>query len=262
MQILRDALEPMLEAALKSVGIENSHWKSMLAPSREHDQGDLSFPCFPFSKQLGKSPADIALQLSSIIPQHDAIGEVNAVGGYLNFKADSAWMAEIVLNNGIRIGDAYGKKPNNQSNILIEHTSANPNGPFHVGRARNAILGDTLVRLHRLYGNNVRAEYYVDDMGKQVGVLAWALENLSESDVEQTLSEREPINPKWRGKADHERVRWYQAAQEIRKIREDKEEIENEIGRMVHASEHGDQAVLDAFEAAYQPVLELSLIHI
>ena len=93
-------------------------------------------------------------------------------------------------------------------------------------------------------------------MGKQVGVLAWALENLSESDVEQTLSEREPINPKWRGKADHERVRWYQAAQEIRKIREDKEEIENEIGRMVHASEHGDQAVLDAFEAAYQPVLE------
>lgn len=256
MQILRDAIEPMLEAALKSVGIENSHWKSMLAPSREHDQGDLSFPCFPFSKQLGKSPADIAQQLSSIIPLHDAIGEVNAVGGYLNFKADSAWMAEIVLNNGIRIGDAYGKKPNNQSNILIEHTSANPNGPFHVGRARNAILGDTLVRLHRLYGNNVRAEYYVDDMGKQVGVLAWALENLSESDVEQTLSEREPINPKWRGKADHERVRWYQAAQEIRKIREDKEEIENEIGRMVHASEHGDQAVLDAFEAAYQPVLE------
>tara|TARA_Y100000766_G_scaffold54015_1_gene43774 strand:+ start:6181 stop:7962 length:1782 start_codon:yes stop_codon:yes gene_type:complete len=256
MQILRDALEPMLEAALKSVGVENSHWKSMLAPSREHDQGDLSLPCFPFSKQLGKSPVDIAQKLSSIIPQHDAIGEVNAVGGYLNFKADSAWMAKIVLNNGIRIGDAYGKKPNNKSNILIEHTSANPNGPFHVGRARNAILGDTLVRLHRLYGNNVRAEYYVDDMGKQVGVLAWALKNLSETDVEQTLSEREPINPKWRGKADHERVRWYQAAQEIRKIREDKEEIENEIGRMVHASEHGDQAVLDAFEAAYQPVLE------
>ena len=256
MQILRDAIEPMLEAALKSVGVENSHWKSMLAPSREHDQGDLSLPCFPFSKQLGKSPADIAQQLSSIIPQHDAIGEINAVGGYLNFKADSAWMAEIVLNNGIRIGDAYGKKPTNKSNILIEHTSANPNGPFHVGRARNAILGDTLVRLHRLYGDNVRAEYYVDDMGKQVGVLAWALKNLSETDVEQTLSERDPINPKWRGKADHERVRWYQAAQEIRKIREDKEEIENEIGRMVHASEHGDQAVLDAFEAAYQPVLE------
>ncbi|MAI40070.1 MAG: arginine--tRNA ligase [Euryarchaeota archaeon] len=256
MQILRNVLEPLLEAALESVGVENPHWKSMLAPSREHDQGDLSLPCFPFSKQLGKSPAEIAQQLSDIFPQHDAIGEVNAVGGYLNFKADSAWMAEIVLNNGIRIGDAYGKKPNNKTNILIEHTSANPNGPFHVGRARNAILGDTLVRLHRLYGNNVRAEYYVDDMGKQVGVLAWALKNLSESDVEQTLSEREPINPKWRGKADHERVRWYQAAQEIRKIREDKEEIENEIGRMVHASEHGDQAVLDAFEAAYQPVLE------
>ena len=52
--------------------------------------------------------------------------------------------------------------------VLIEHTSANPNGPFHVGRARNAILGDTLVRLHRLWGDRVTAEYYVDDMGKQV----------------------------------------------------------------------------------------------
>ena len=46
-------------------------------------------------------------------------------------------------------------------------------------------LGDTLVRLHRLHGDDVRAEYYVDDMGKQVGVLAWALENLEEDDVNE-----------------------------------------------------------------------------
>ena len=87
--------------------------------------------------------------------------------------------------------------------MLIEHTSANPNGPFHVGRARNAILGDTLVRLHRLYGNDVRAEYYVDDMGKQVAVLAWALDNLTETEVEQILSDREPVNEMWENKSDH-----------------------------------------------------------
>ena len=256
MQILRDVLEPLLESALADIGVKNPHWRSMLAPSREPDQGDLSLPCFPFSKQLGKAPPEIANELSNLIPEHSAIGEVNAVGGYVNFKAHPSWMAKVVLNNEIRIGDAYGASPSNENHILIEHTSANPNGPFHVGRARNAILGDTLVRLHRLYGNNVRAEYYVDDMGKQVGVLAWALENLTSEEVEQTLSGREPINPKWHGKADHERVRWYQAAQEIRKVREDKEDIEAEIGRMVHASEHGDQEVLDSFEKAYQPVLE------
>ena len=98
MQILRDVLEPILEDALANVGIKNPHWKSMLAPSREPDQGDLSLPCFPFSKQLGKAPPDIAQELSNHISEHIAIGEVNAVGGYLNFKADPSWMAEVVLN--------------------------------------------------------------------------------------------------------------------------------------------------------------------
>ena len=121
---------------------------------------------------------------------------------------------------------------------------------------KRQILGDSLVRLHRLYGNEVRAEYYVDDMGKQVGVLAWALKHLSHEEVEATLEGREALNPKWKGKADHERVRWYQAAQVIRQERADKEAIEQEIGRMVHASEHGDQDVLDDFQAAYQPVLD------
>ena len=122
-----------------------------------------------------------------------------------------------------------GSHPSPNRSVLIEHTSANPNGPFHVGRARNAILGDTLVRLHRLFGNNVTAEYYVDDMGKQVAVLAWALEHLSAEDVETQLVGREPVNPSWKGKADHERVRWYQAAQALRQEDAGAEEIEKKI---------------------------------
>ena len=142
--------------------------------------------------------------------------------------------------------------------VLLEHTSANPNGPFHVGRARNAILGDTLVRLHRLHGDDVRAEYYVDDMGKQVGVLAWALGNLSKEDVENLLTEREPPSERWADKADHQRVRWYQAAQLLRNDADEarKAEIEQEIGQLVHASEHGDVGVLESFESAYTPVLD------
>ena len=138
--------------------------------------------------------------------------------------------------------------------VLIEHTSANPNGPFHVGRARNAILGDTLVRLNRLYGNNVKAEYYVDDMGKQVGVLAWALDNLTENQVDEILDDSEAVNPKWSDKKDHQIVRWYQAAQQLRSTSTD-DSIEEEIGKLVHASEHGDDTVLAKFEEAYTPVL-------
>ncbi|MBT3656747.1 MAG: arginine--tRNA ligase, partial [Euryarchaeota archaeon] len=163
MEILRQLIEPSLESALADIGVEGDFWKKALGVSREKDQGDLSLPCFPFAKQLGRNPAEIATELCTSLSGNF---DVAATGGYLNFKARSDWLASNVLKELEMPGE---KK------VLIEHTSANPNGPFHVGRARNAILGDTLVRLNRLYGNSVRAEYYVDDMGKQVGVMAWAL---------------------------------------------------------------------------------------
>ena len=256
MKILRTHVEPALGAALESMGIENPNWKSMLAQSREHSQGDLSLPCFPFAKQLGKSPNDIAEELSQSIEVGGAIGEVSATGGYLNFKAGAIWLAEQLLSGQVRIGDAFGNKSDTGRQVLIEHTSANPNGPFHVGRARNAILGDTLVRLHRLLGNEVRAEYYVDDMGKQVGVLAWALDNLSDKDVENILEDKDTVSTKWADKADHTRVRWYQAAQKLRKDEANSQKMEQEIGKLVHASEHGDESVLQQFHNSFQPVLD------
>ena len=243
MNILRTIVEPSLELALADIGVEADFWKKALGVSREKDQGDLSLPCFAFAKQLGRNPADIAKDLSEKISGEF---DVSANGGYLNFKARSNWLAENVMN--------IETSPGNR-NVLIEHTSANPNGPFHVGRARNAILGDTLVRLNRLFGNDVRAEYYVDDMGKQVGVLAWALQNLSKQEVDTILNDEESINPKWSGKKDHETVRWYQAAQSLRS-KDGADDIEQAISKLVHASEHGDNSVLDIFESAYKPVLD------
>jgi arginyl-tRNA synthetase len=254
-KLLRDDVEELIGQALAKSGITGDNWRNMLAPSRDTSQGDLSLPCFPLAKQLSKNPIELAQTIADEISSHPAIGQVLAVGGYLNIKADMNWLAQQVLSGKVRIGDPFGSLSSTGRKVLIEHTSANPNGPFHVGRARNAILGDSLVRLHRLFGNEVRAEYYVDDMGKQVAVLAWALANLSEQQVEETLVGRDGVNPRWSGKADHETVRWYQAAQKIRG-EEDAQAIEEEIGRLVHASEHGDQEVLQQFEAAYQPVLD------
>ena len=255
MKLLRDEIEQLIGQALVKAGISGDNWRQMLAPSRDTSQGDLSLPCFPLAKQLSRNPVELAQSIADEISSNPAIGEVSAVGGYLNIKANMNWLAKQVLTGKVRIGDALGTMNSTGRKVLIEHTSANPNGPFHVGRARNAILGDSLVRLHRLFGNEVRAEYYVDDMGKQVAVLAWALANLSKEEVEQTLSGRDGVNPRWSGKADHETVRWYQAAQKMREG-ENAQAIEDEIGRLVHASENGDQEVLNRFEAAYQPVLD------
>ena len=242
MQILRDLVEEPLESALTDIGITQDFWRKALGPSREKSQGDISLPCFAFAKQLAMNPNDIAANLADKIKGNFS---VEATGGYLNFKADADWLATQVMSGAVQA---------KTRDVLIEHTSANPNGPFHVGRARNAILGDTLVRLNRLYGNNVKAEYYVDDMGKQVGVLAWALDNLTENQVDEILDDSEAVNPKWSDKKDHQIVRWYQAAQQLRSTSTD-DSIEEEIGKLVHASEHGDDTVLAKFEEAYTPVL-------
>ena len=98
------------------------------------------------------------------------------------------------------------------------------------------------MRLHRLHGHDVRAEYYVDDMGKQVAALAWGLENLSQNEVEQILGDVEPILRY--GRKDHLRVRCYQAVQRLRANKDERAaQIEQEIGSMVHASEEGDEEV-------------------
>ncbi|MAD55778.1 MAG: arginine--tRNA ligase [Euryarchaeota archaeon] len=250
MDLLKNEILPLVEQAAESMGLDASLIARVLQPARELDQGDLSLPCFPFAKTLGMAPAAIAEQLAASIPAHPSLESINAVNGYLNFRASPAWLAQQLLEGRHR------STSNARREVLIEHTSANPNGPFHVGRARNAILGDTLVRLHRLWGDTVTAEYYVDDMGKQVAVLAWALENMTTEEVETLLADREAANPQWSNKADHQRVRWYQAAQLRRKDDPSAEDIEKAIGTLVHASEHGDEAVLRSFENAYQPVLD------
>lgn len=258
MKILQATISPHLESILSEMGVGKDAWESLLQPSREANQGDLTLPCFPFASVLRKAPQAISDEIAGLFPQLEALASVSSVNGYLNFTANPEWLADAVLSDQVPIGSALENSGRTGETVLLEHTSANPNGPFHVGRARNAILGDTLVRLHRLHGDDVRAEYYVDDMGKQVGVLAWALDNLSEVDVNELLSEREPPSERWLTKADHQRVRWYQAAQILRKDADEerKAQIEKEIGSMVHASEHGDLAVLESFEAAYTPVLE------
>ena len=82
-----------------------------------------------------------------------------------------------------------------------------------------------------------------------------ALSNLSKQQVDDILDDADSINPRWAGKKDHETVGWYQAAQSLRS-NEGAEDIEEAIGKLVHASEHGDDAVLAQFEQAYKPVLD------
>ncbi|MEC7703858.1 MAG: arginine--tRNA ligase [Candidatus Thermoplasmatota archaeon] len=242
MQAMIDAVIPALGDAMSTVGVKGDFWRNMLGRSKESSQGDLALPCFPFAKQLDCSPNEAASRIADALELD--IGEAVAVGPYVNIRASLSW-----LSNQIN------REPQSKGSILIEHTSANPNGPFHVGRARNAVLGDTFVRMHRAAGYDVTAEYYVDDMGKQVGILCWALENLDHERVHALLdeggisSETSPHSEK----QDHARVLWYQAAN-ILKAQD--ATVDSGVTELVQLSEEANADVLNRFESSYQPVLD------
>ena len=202
----------------------------------------MALPCFPFAKQLGCSPDEAATQIANAL--QIGVGEAVAVGPYVNIRASMDWLSV-----------QLSKEPDTKESILIEHTSANPNGPFHVGRARNAVLGDTFVRMYRAAGYDVTAEYYVDDMGKQVGILCWALENLEEEQVQKLLIDGDiPIEESpHSSKDDHARVLWYQAAN---LLKSKDPAVDSGVTELVQKSEEADEDILNRFEAAYQPVLD------
>jgi arginyl-tRNA synthetase len=81
-----------------------------------------------------------------------------------------------VLKAAVQPG--YGNLPKKASRVVLEHTSANPNGPLHVGHIRNSIIGDTLARAFRKAGYPLEVQYYVNDMGRQIAIVVWAFDNL------------------------------------------------------------------------------------
>jgi arginyl-tRNA synthetase len=103
------------------------------------------------------------------VPRPRLIGGVVLVNGYLNIDININEYAGIVLRAVNGLGDRYGISDRCvRANYIIEHTSANPAKPMHIGHGRNAVLGDSLARLLRFCGSSVRVHFYVNDCGDQM----------------------------------------------------------------------------------------------
>jgi arginyl-tRNA synthetase len=125
--------------------------------------GDFAIPIFPFAKPLRSAPLKIAEMIRAEIGAIEGIAEMQVTPpGYLNVKIDRAWLAPVLAADEKRAPEvAHGK-------ILVEHSSINPNKAAHIGHLRNAILGDTFVRLLRYAGREVDVQNYIDNTGVQV----------------------------------------------------------------------------------------------
>lgn len=143
-------------------------------PPRDASHGDISTNvAMVLSKPAGKKPRDLAEMISAKLSDAAGVETVEIAGpGFVNLRLETAlWQDQVnqILGHGVAYGDSDigGGKA-----INIEYVSANPTGPMHVGHARGAVIGDVLASLMSKVGYDVTREYYVNDAGAQVDVLA------------------------------------------------------------------------------------------
>jgi arginyl-tRNA synthetase len=132
---------------------------------------------FTLAKQRKQAPALIAKDLAAELVKDPSLKgiTIEAKGPYINFIFGAEYVSE-ALKEAVKPG--YGSLSKKGTRIVLEHTSANPNGPLHVGHIRNSIIGDTLARVFRKAGYGLEVQYYVNDMGRQIAIVVWGFDNL------------------------------------------------------------------------------------
>ena len=143
-------------------------------PPRDPSHGDLATnAAMVLSKTAGMKPRDLAEKLAGRLRAIKAVTGVDIAGpGFINLRlAPSAWLDE--LREIDALGRDYGRSDMGTGRTVnVEYVSANPTGPMHMGHCRGAVVGDALAALLEFCGHKVIREYYINDAGGQVDVLA------------------------------------------------------------------------------------------
>jgi arginyl-tRNA synthetase len=212
-------------AIKESTGVTDA----LLVDGGEH--ADLaSTVAFALAKRKKQAPVKIAQDLAADLAKNPGLAgiTIEAKGPYLNFIFGSAYVSDAVRD---AVKPGFGNLPKKPVRVVLEHTSANPNGPLHVGHIRNSIIGDTLARAFRKAGYPLEVQYYVNDMGRQIAIVVWGFDNLDSAMLEGE-------------KEDAHIARIYIAAN--RAIEKD-EGITQQVNTLMQLVENGDPATVKKF---------------
>lgn len=226
-------VEQVLKEALKKASYEYEEPELEL---EESEHADISSRvAFSLACTYKKSPNIIAADIVNhleIPAENTLISNAVAAGPYINFYVNDFFLHRTLqkLKEGIEPTAKKGK-------IIIEHTSANPDGPLHIGHLRNAIIGDVLVRVLKRAGYDVETHYYVNDMGRQIGVVVWGAERIAFAANK---------------KADHAVADVYIAAN---RLIEENSDFLKDVEALMRKYEAGDEAVVKKYEAAVKKCL-------
>jgi arginyl-tRNA synthetase len=181
-------IEAQLSAALEQqlASKFNLTVKVAVEQPKQSSFGELAIPvAFQLARQLKRAPRQIASELAPGLDQVPGVASVEIAGnGYINVRLDRGVYAESLLRPAPPQQAAAAGK------IIVEHTNINPNKAAHIGHLRNAVLGDTFVRMLRKCGGAVEVQNYIDNTGVQVAdVVAgfYYLEQKRRADVEMLI---------------------------------------------------------------------------
>jgi len=169
-------------------------WRLLLQPTKE-EYGDASFPLLRYVRRKGVDEGRVIGEVkASLTKKGIDYVETSYISAILNFRLSVSRSFEILakmLSSGWRPEPVRHPSP---MRYVVEHTSANPIHPLHMGHARNSALGDTLSRLLRARGHEVNRRFYIDDVGRQTAVAALGFRILGVEDPE-ALSEKLGAKP-------------------------------------------------------------------
>lgn len=208
---------------------------------RESEHADLACTiAFKIAKERGEKPQDVAEEIASQLSiESEYIGSVEVVNGYINFFASLEFLEDTV--NFILDSDENYGSLNLGGEVLIEHTSANPDGPLHIGHIRNSIIGDILARMFRKAGIDVTTHYYVNDMGRQIALTVLGIEKFG-------ISNEKP---------DHAVAKAYIAINRyLEEHPEERDRIERKVEELMKSYEEGDEKTIELFRDVVNRALE------
>ncbi|THE65414.1 arginine--tRNA ligase [Salinadaptatus halalkaliphilus] len=243
---LRTEVEAALDGALSTLEFPTDDL-GIEEPPEDVESVLASSVAFRLASEAGTPPPQVAGQIGDEIDTDDLryVGAVETQGPYLNFLPSDAYLAETLA---AATDDAYGHLTDREESVVVEHTSANPTGPVHVGRARNPIIGDAVANLLEFAGYDVDRHYYVNDAGRQMAVFTWAYERFDEADLED-----EPE----RDRIEYDLVRYYRKGNAyLEDASEDElEQAEAEIESIMQGLEAGEEAAYDRVSEVVDQVL-------
>ncbi len=255
----RYIINRVIELVTKAADVDPQVAKTSIEIPPDPTLGDLATTiAFSLAKELKKSPATISAEvvprLVELCKGEPLIDRVETKGPYINLFLNRSWLAEFVINTIRERAADYGKTSEYAgTRALVEYPAVNPSKPWHIGHARNAIIGDTLANVLEATGHDVVRIDYINNLGLQVAQLTWQLMH--------TTRKREPDE-----KYDHYLGVLYvdaqkafeesaEAQEEIRQISRELEEIDSESFK---ASEI---MVTECLKAQSQTAYRLGIFH-